>query len=142
MTWALGRSKCVGKLRFACYLSFLLFCVSVHQYIYSGVSPTVAHRSAYSAVLLLHGSVVRPCETAVVSAQVLCTPYNYAPVYSVSLFREATYAGCTCVLPVICHLHFWQNDRDLSRATAVARGSTEHGYRNKSQNRKLTREKK
>ena len=43
-------------------------------------------------------------------------------------------------LAVTCHLHFWQNDRDLLRATAVTRGW--NGYRNKSQNRKLTLEKK
>ena len=38
-----------------------------------------------------------------------------------------------------CHLHFWQNDRDLLRATAVTRGW--NGHRNKSQHRKLTLEK-
>ena len=32
-------------------------------------------------------------------------------------------------LAVTCHLHFWQNDRDLSRAAAVTRGW--NGYRNK-----------
>ena len=37
-------------------------------------------------------------------------------------------------LVVTCHLHFWQNERDLLRATAV--------YRNKNQHRKLTPEKK
>ena len=43
-------------------------------------------------------------------------------------------------LAVTCHMHFWQNDRHLSRATAVTRGW--NGYRNKSQHRKLTLEKK
>ena len=43
-------------------------------------------------------------------------------------------------LAVNCHLHFWQNDRALLRATAVTRGW--HGYRNNSQHRKLTLEKK
>ena len=43
-------------------------------------------------------------------------------------------------LDVTCHLHFWQNDLDLLRATAVTRGW--NGYRNKSQHRKLTLEKK
>ena len=43
-------------------------------------------------------------------------------------------------LGVTCHLHFWQNDRDLVRATAVTRGW--NGYWNKSQHRKLTLEKK
>ena len=38
-------------------------------------------------------------------------------------------------LAVTCHLHFWQNDRGLLRATAVTRGW--NGYRNKSQHRKL-----
>ena len=32
--------------------------------------------------------------------------------------------------PVTCHLHFWQTDQDLLRATAVTRGWNE--YRNKS----------
>ena len=41
---------------------------------------------------------------------------------------------------VTCHLHFWRNDRGLLRATAVNRGW--NGYRNKSQHRKLTLEKK
>ncbi len=34
-------------------------------------------------------------------------------------------------LAVSCHLHFWQNDRDLLRATEVTRGSNE--YRNKTE---------
>ena len=43
-------------------------------------------------------------------------------------------------LAVTCHLHFWQNDRDFFRATVVTRGW--NGYRNKSQHRKSTLEKK
>ena len=43
-------------------------------------------------------------------------------------------------LAVTCHLHFWQNDRYLLRATVVTRGW--NGYRNKSQNRKSTLENK
>ena len=43
-------------------------------------------------------------------------------------------------LAVTCHLHFWQNDRDLLRAAAVTRGR--NGYGNKSQHRKLSLEKK
>ena len=34
-------------------------------------------------------------------------------------------------LAVACHLHFWQNDRDLLRATAVTRWWNE--YRNESE---------
>ena len=42
---------------------------------------------------------------------------------------------------VTCHLHFWQNDWDLLRATAaVTRGW--NGFRNKSQHRKSTLENK
>ena len=43
-------------------------------------------------------------------------------------------------LAVTCHLHFWQNDRDFLCATVVTRGW--NGYRNKSQHRKSTLEKK
>ena len=43
-------------------------------------------------------------------------------------------------LAVTGHLHFWQNDQDLLCATAVTRGW--NGYRNDSQHRKLTLEKK
>ena len=44
-----------------------------------------------------------------------------------------------------CHLHFWQNDRDLLRVTAVRNTGVEwgwNGYRNKSQHRNSTMEKK
>ena len=77
-----------------------------------------------------------PRETAAVSAHVLCTPYNHAPVYSVTSF-EARYVGCSVCLAITCHLHFWQNDRDLLRATAVTLGW--NGHRNKSQHRKADR---
>ena len=50
--------------------------------------------------------------------------------------KRKTYA----CLAVTYHLHFWQNDRDLLRAAAVTRGW--NGYRNKSQQRKSTLEKK
>ena len=77
-----------------------------------------------------------PHETAAVSAQVLCTPYNHAPCHFMQSHIHKVYA----CLAVTCHLHFWQNDRDLLRATAVTRGW--NGYRNKSQHRKSTLEKK
>ena len=77
-----------------------------------------------------------PHESAAVSAQVLCTPYNHAPYHFMQSHIRKVYA----CLAVTCHLHFWQNDRDLSRATAVTRGW--NGYRNKSQHRKSTLEKK
>ena len=42
---------------------------------------------------------------------------------------KATVCKVYACLAVTCHLHFWQNDRDLLRATAVTRGW--NGYRNK-----------
>ena len=53
---------------------------------------------------------------------------------------KATYVRCMHVLAVTCHRHIWQNDQDLLRATVVTWGWK--GYRNKSQHRKLTLEKK
>ena len=41
-----------------------------------------------------------------------------------------TYITVYACLAVTCHLHFWQNDRDLLRDTAVTRGW--NGYRNES----------
>ena len=76
-------------------------------------------------------------ETAAISAQVLCTPYNHAPCHFMQSHIRKVYA----CLAVTCHLHFWQNDRDLLHAaTAVTRRWI--GYRNKSQHRKSTLEKK
>ena len=77
-----------------------------------------------------------PHETAAVSAQLLCTPYNHAPCHFMPSHIHKVYA----CLAVTCHLHFWQNDRDLLRATAVTRGW--NGYRNKSQHIKLSPETK
>ena len=59
-----------------------------------------------------------PHETAAVSAQVLCTPYNHAPCHFMQSHIRKVYA----CLAVTCHLRFWQNDRDLLRATAVIQG--------------------
>ena len=74
-----------------------------------------------------------PHETAAISAQVLCTPYNHASCHFMQSHIRKLYA----CLAVTCHLRFWQNYRDLLRATAVTRGW--NGYRNKSQHRKLKR---
>ena len=62
-----------------------------------------------------------PHETAAVSAQVLCTPHNHAPCHFMQSHIRKVYA----CLAVTCRLHLWQNDRDLLRATAVARGGTD-----------------
>ena len=57
-------------------------------------------------------------KTAAVSAQVLCTSYNHAPCHIMRSHIRKVYA----CLAVTCHLHFWQNDQDLLRGTAVTRG--------------------
>ena len=101
----------------------------------------------YSAFLNIHRSGVLtalawlvPQESAArerQSRRVLCTPYNrHAPCH----FRQSHIRHVYACLAITCHLHFWQNDRGLLRATAVTRGW--NGYRNKSQHRKLTLEKK
>ena len=74
-----------------------------------------------------------PHETAAVSAQVLCTPYNHAPCH----FMQSRIRKVYACLAVTCHLHSWQNDRGLLRATVVTRGW--NGYRNRSQHRKSKR---
>ena len=62
-----------------------------------------------------------PHETEAVSAQVLCTPYNHAPCH----FMQSHIRKVDACLAVTCHLHFWQNDRDLLRANAVTGGGTD-----------------
>ena len=103
-----------------------------------------------------------PHETAAVLVQVLCTPYNHAREKSLEMrvclwpefdCPEVTLCGWQDIkiqllllhkvyacLAVTCHLHFWQNDQDLLRATAVTRRWNR--YWNKSQHRKWTLEKK
>ena len=96
----------------------------------------------YSAFLNINQSGVLtalawlvPHETAAVSAQVLCIPYNHAPCHFMQSHIRKVYA-CSAVT---CHLHFGQNDRDLLCATAVTVGWNR--YRNKSQHKKSTLEK-
>ena len=103
----------------ACGSSFIARVLNIHR---SGVLTALAW--------------LVPHETAAVSAQVLCTPYNHAPCHFMQSHIRKMYA----CLAVTCHLHFWQNDQGLLRATAVTRGW--NGYRNESQHRKSTLEKK
>ena len=70
------------------------------------------------------------------SWRVLCTPYNHVPYH----FMQSHICKVYACLAVTCHLHFWQNDRDLLRATAVTGGWNR--YQNNSQHRKSTLEKK
>ena len=77
-----------------------------------------------------------PHETAAVSVQVLCTPYSHTlcHVTSYKNTKLPTYLQnhirrVHACLAVTCHLHFWQNDRDLLRATAVTREWNEYEIR-------------
>ena len=71
------------------------------------------------------------------SRRVLCTLHNHAPRH---VMQSQILESHACLAAFSCHLHFWQNDRDLLRANAVTRGW--NGCRNKIQHRKLTLEKK
>ena len=56
--------------------------------------------------------------TYATSWRVLCTPYNHAPCH----FMQSHIRKVHAWVAVTCHLHFWQNDRDRLRVTAVTRG--------------------
>ena len=78
---------------------------------------------------------------------VKCCRFSTSSVYTIQPctrlqchFIQSHIGRVYVCLAVTCHLHFWQNDWDLLRATAVTWGW--NGYRNKSQHRKLTLEKK
>ena len=78
---------------------------------------------------------------------VKCCRFGASSVYTIQPctrlqchFIQSHIGTVYACLPVTFHLHLWQNDRDLLRATAVTRGW--NGYPNKSHHRKLTLEKK
>ena len=78
-----------------------------------------------------------PHETAAVSARSAYTIQLCTLSRHLMQSHIRTVHAC---LAVSWHLHLGQSDRDLLCATAVTRGW--NGYRNKSQHRKLTLEKK
>ena len=68
----------------------------------------------------------------------LSTPYNHAPCHFIKSHMRKVHV-CSAVT---CPLHFWQNDWVLLCATVTVETQGWNGYRNKSQHRKLTLEKK
>ena len=90
----------------------------------------------YSAVYMLRGWYH---VKLLPSWRVLCPSYNSA-LRQVGWVNPQIYVGVHACLAVTCRQHFWQNDRDLLRATVVTRGWND--YWNKSQHRKFTLEKK
>ena len=76
-----------------------------------------------------------PRETAAVSA---LSVYTIQPCTMTRHFMQSHIRRVHACWAVTRHLHCWQNDRDLLRATAVTRGW--NGYRTRSQHKKLTLE--
>ena len=89
----------------------------------------------YSAIWLLHGW----CHVKLLPARHTFCVHNTTmhqftvPLHAMPHTREHVCLGVTC------DMHFWQNDQDLARATAVTRRW--NGYRNESA-QKVTPEKK
>ena len=123
------------------YYWWLLYSAILHSWADSLRSYVIWHEwlAFYSAFLNIHQSGVLtvlawlvPHETAAISAR---SVYTIQPCHFMQRHIHKVHA----CLAVTCHLHFWQNDQGLLRATAVTRGW--NGYQNKSQHRKLTMEK-
>ena len=93
---------------FVCFV-FIVFCFNIHR---SGV------------LQRWHGWCHKK---PLPSRRVLCTPYNHAPCHFMQSHIRKVYA----CLRVTCHLHFWQNDRDLLRHIAAVTLGWK-GYRSKS----------
>ena len=127
------------------YYWLLLYSTILHSRADSLHSHVILHEwiAFYSAFFLISTEVVYLqrwhgwCHKKLLPSQsVLCTLYNHASCH----FMQSHICKVYACLAVTCHLHFWQNDRGLLHATVVTRGWS--GYRNKSQHRKLTLEKK
>ena len=102
-----------------------------------------------ACIINIHGSgvLVALCGCCMAGATWNVCRFGASSVYTIQPctrlqchFIQSHIGRVYACLAVTCHLHFWQNDRDLLPATAVTRGW--NGYRNKSQYRKLTLEKK
>ena len=65
---------------------------------------------------------------------------HHTATHLITLIMQSRMRGVHACLPVTCHLHFWQNDRDFFTSYCGNTG-VERGYRNKSQRRKLALEK-
>ena len=77
-------------------------------------------------------------ETAATSLGAFCV--HHPTMHHVSHFMQSHIRKVHAYLAVTCHLHIWQNDRDLIRAAAVILWW--NGYLSKVQHRQLTLENK
>ena len=85
----------------------------------------------YSAVWSLQGW----CHVKLLpSRRTFCV--NHTTKHISRHFMESRIRRMHSCLAETCHLHFWQTDRDILRATAVTRGWNK--YQNKSRHRKHT----
>ena len=117
---------------FYIYYQLLLYSAILHFQADSLCSHVILHEwiAFYSTFLNIHWSGVLtalawlvPHETAAISAH---SVYTIQPC-TMSLHASHIRKMYVC-LAVTCHLHFWQNDRGLLRATVVTKGW--NGYRN------------
>ena len=107
----------------------LRLCVILHEWTAFHSVFFNIHRSGAPAA----PAWLMPHEPAAVSVH---SVYTIQPCHFMQSHIRKVYA----CLAVTCHLHFWQDDRDLLHATAVTWGWNR--YWNRSQHRKLTLEKK
>ena len=92
-------------------------------------------RCIHSTVWLLHGW----CHMKILPSRHTFCDHTTMHQFTVSHHSKGLCRVYVC-LAVTCHLHLWQNDWDLLRATAVARGRNR--YQKRSQHRQLTLENK
>ena len=79
-------------------------------------------------------------KTAPVLAHIMCTPYNHAPVYSVTLFK-ATYIGCMSVKLQLATCTFWKEMTRIFFVLFLVTSRWNKGQNNTGQHRRLTLEK-
>ena len=109
---------------------------------------TVSFNSSYFINIQGSGVLISLFGCSIAYATWNCCRTGASFVYTIQLctslqchFIQSHIGRVYVYLAVTCHLHFWGNNRDLLRATAVTR--KKNGYRNKkSEHRKLTLEKK
>ena len=92
----------------------------------------------YSAIWLLHGW----CHVKLLPPRRTFSIHHRLPPCTILQchFMQSHIRRVHVSSAVTCHLHFWQNDREYFHSIAVTQGW--NGYRNKSQHRMLTLNKK
>ena len=115
---------------FACHSEWVT--VALHSTILN-----IHWRCTYSNEHCLVVTCLWPHEAAAILVHIMCILYIHAPVYSVIQSHIHMVDVCSAAA---CHLHFWQNDGGYF--LCYCSNMEWNAYRNKSQHRKLTLEKK